>query len=436
MKHIFTISFCLIIGLFMSGNLYSQSGWFPLSSGTYSNLYSCSFSDVNTGYVVGDAGIFLKTTNGGINWSINTYIADGYLRSVCFINTNTGYICGDSAYSSDFIWKTTNGGVNWSRLYQTSQMFFYSIYFYNLNTGYTAASNGFILRTSNGGINWSQISIGGFIPVTSIIFPTSDTGYLTSGILDLGGAISKSTNAGLNWSNINTTSIPLNSVYFLNSSTGYAVGGQYDIGPLIVKTINGGTNWQTQVSPQNYDVYTDIVFTDTITGYCSGHGILKTTNKGINWNYQINSYNSIYKLSMLNSSTGYAVGGNGTILKTTTGGDPVGIKPISNEIPKSFSLYQNYPNPFNPTTKIKFDVTSNVKREMSNVKLIVYDILGREAASLVNEELKPGSYEYEWDGSGFASGVYFYRLTTGDASSPDGIGTGPLSITKKMVLLR
>lgn len=410
---------------FLSENIYPQSGWFALSPGTNSNLYSCSFPDINTGYVVGDSGKFLKTTNGGFNWSINTYITIGYLKSVYFININTGYICGDSAYSSDFIWKTTNGGVNWSRLYQTSQMVFNSIYFHDPNTGYASASNGFILRTSNGGTNWSQISIGGFLPVTSVFFPTSDTGYLTSGVLNLGGYIFKSTNAGLNWSNINTTSIPLNSVYFLNSSTGYAAGGEYTIGPLIVRTINGGTNWQTQVRPQNYDVYTDIVFTDTITGYCSGSGILKTTNKGINWNYQINSNNSIYKLSMLNFSTGFAVGGNGTILKTTTGGDPVGIKPINNEIPQNYFLSQNYPNPFNPTTKIKFDVTSNVKREMSNVKLIVYDMLGREAATLVNEELKPGSYEYEWNGSGFASGVYFYRLITGDFSQ-----------TKKMILIK
>jgi photosystem II stability/assembly factor-like uncharacterized protein len=413
---------------FLSENLYSQSGWFPLFSGTNSTLYSCSFPNINTGYVVDYSGEFLKTTNGGLNWSINTYIANGHLTSVYFLDINTGYICGDSSVSTGnlyFIIKTTNGGDSWSRLYQTSNTSFNSIYFYDLNFGYTTTWIG-ILRTSNGGVNWSQILINVY-PVTSIFFPTSDTGYLTLGtvVLDV-GYIYKSTNSGLNWSNVNTTSIPLNSVYFLNSSTGYAAGGDFHLYPLIINTTNGGINWQTQVSNQQYsDIYTDIVFTDSTTGYCSGYGILKTTNKGINWNYQISSNNIIYKLSMLNSTTGYAVGINGTILKTTTGGDPVGIKPMNNEIPKSFSLSQNFPNPFNPKTRIKFDVTSNVKREMSNVKLIVYDILGQEVATLINQQLKPGTYEIEWDGTNYPSGVYFYELTTENYSA-----------TKKLILLK
>lgn len=94
------------------------------------------------------------------------------------------------------------------------------------------------------------------------------------------------------------------------------------------------------------------------------------------------------------------------------------------ENPKSFSLYQNYPNPFNPTTKIKFDVP-NVKGEMSKVKIIIYDILGREIATVMNEQLKPGTYQYEWDGNHFASGIYFYKLTSAEFTE-----------TKKMVLVK
>ena len=103
----------------------------------------------------------------------------------------------------------------------------------------------------------------------------------------------------------------------------------------------------------------------------------------------------------------------------------VGIQKISENIPTHFSLSQNYPNPFNPTTNIKFDVTSNVKSETSNVKLIIFDILGREVSTLVNDKLQPGSYEIEWNGSNFASGVYFYKLTAGDFTE-----------TKKMLLVK
>lgn len=82
--------------------------------------------------------------------------------------------------------------------------------------------------------------------------------------------------------------------------------------------------------------------------------------------------------------------------------------------PTSFMLYQNYPNPFNPSTKIKFSVPSNVKREMSNVFLKVYDILGREIATLVDEQKTTGNYEVEFDGSNLASGLYIYTLKAGD----------------------
>lgn len=87
----------------------------------------------------------------------------------------------------------------------------------------------------------------------------------------------------------------------------------------------------------------------------------------------------------------------------------IGINGNSNSIPKSFSLYQNYPNPFNPVTQIKFDVP-----KVSNVKLTIFDILGREVAVLVNGEMKAGVYNADWNASGFASGVYFYEIKAGD----------------------
>lgn len=104
----------------------------------------------------------------------------------------------------------------------------------------------------------------------------------------------------------------------------------------------------------------------------------------------------------------------------TEGSPLVGVIPISTEIPLTFVLEQNYPNPFNPQTKIHFELP---KTAFTN--LIIYDILGRELAIILNEELKPGTYEADWDGSNFSSGVYFYRLEAGDFTE-----------TKKMVLMK
>ena len=101
------------------------------------------------------------------------------------------------------------------------------------------------------------------------------------------------------------------------------------------------------------------------------------------------------------------------------------INLISSNIPNKYSLFQNYPNPFNPVTKIKFDILGAVKGKTLDVKLIIYDITGREIQTLVNEKLNPGTYEVTFDGSNYASGVYFYQLRSGDFVE-----------TKKLVLLK
>ncbi|HEY3250985.1 MAG TPA: T9SS type A sorting domain-containing protein, partial [Ignavibacteria bacterium] len=103
----------------------------------------------------------------------------------------------------------------------------------------------------------------------------------------------------------------------------------------------------------------------------------------------------------------------------------IGIEPISNEVPRDFKLYQNYPNPFNPTTTIRFEIPSLKGARGMNASLIIYDALGKEVATLVNEKLTSGAYEVDWNASNFASGVYFYKLTSDIYSE-----------TKKMVLTK
>src|SRR4030095_14041725 len=101
--------------------------------------------------------------------------------------------------------------------------------------------------------------------------------------------------------------------------------------------------------------------------------------------------------------TGYTVGLNGTIRKTTTG--IVSINPVVNTIPENFMISQNYPNPFNPSTKIRFEIP-----ELRFVQLKVYDDLGWQVKTLINAELKQGIYELNFDAATLPSGVYFYKL--------------------------
>jgi hypothetical protein len=97
-----------------------------------------------------------------------------------------------------------------------------------------------------------------------------------------------------------------------------------------------------------------------------------------------------------------------------------GIHSLNSNIPENFRLYQNYPNPFNPTTKIKFDLSSN-----SYVSLKVYNIIGKEVATLIGEDLKAGTYEADWNAGDFTSGIYFARISAGNYIE-----------TRKMTLLK
>jgi hypothetical protein len=96
------------------------------------------------------------------------------------------------------------------------------------------------------------------------------------------------------------------------------------------------------------------------------------------------------------------------------------VSQVSTNAPDKFRLYNNYPNPFNPTSTIRFDIPYG-----TDVKLKVYDMLGREIAELVNSRLEAGTYQYNWDGGSFATGMYLYRLETPE-----------YTVTKKMVLIK
>ncbi|HMQ77968.1 MAG TPA: T9SS type A sorting domain-containing protein [Ignavibacteria bacterium] len=119
-----------------------------------------------------------------------------------------------------------------------------------------------------------------------------------------------------------------------------------------------------------------------------------------------------------------AAGNTGTLkawsLNFVIGTNPIGINNISGEVPDKCSLSQNYPNPFNPATNIKFSVP-----KAGFVKLIVFDMLGREVETLVNENLNAGTYNVDWKAANYSSGVYFYRLHSGEFSD-----------IKKMVLIK
>jgi hypothetical protein len=154
-----------------------------------------------------------------------------------------------------------------------------------------------------------------------------------------------------------------------------------------------------------------------------------STNVGISWGADTRLTNdpaeSFYPSISISNSVLHVVwsderDGNMEIYYKRNPTGNVGIQNINTEIPKEYKLMQNYPNPFNPSTVISFQLLV-----VGQVSLKVYDILGKEIATLVNETLQPGTYEVTFDGSNFSSGIYFYKLSTTEFSD-----------TKRLVLLK
>jgi len=405
---------------------------------TSNTFFSQSFCDIafpnsNTGYVV-SVNSFIKTTNGGLNWIVdsipNSYNLNLQECSVKFFNGNTGFILKDSIY------KTTNGGQNWNRINLGNTRTLRAFSFINENTGfaittyspYPNPTNAYLEKTTNSGLTWQETQYPNYIDVYKISFLDENTGYAyhqssTNSFL-------KTTDGGMNWINI-TIIENLNKIYFLNSSKGF-VFGQHGL----FLTLNSGNNF-TKVLIDSQSSGAGLCFIDSNTGYylVNDYGsallnskIYKTTNGGFNWSQpcQVNKDAGFGFLYFKDINTGYVFGGIGAIMKTTNGGGFVDVKQISNNIPLKYLLFQNFPNPFNPATVIKFDVPVDSRiRGNDRVVLKVYDILGKEVKTLVNENLQAGTYEVTFNGSGFASGIYFYTLTAGDFKE-----------TKKLVLLK
>lgn len=311
--------------LLFNSSAFSQTTWFSQNSGTNYDLNSVFFVNDFTGYCVGAGGLILKTINGGNNWFSQNSDYDYPLKSVFFLNENNGFaVGGNSLINGGAILKTTNGGINW-----ITQLNFFStlnsIYFTNINTGYAVGTSGLtggessqkVYNTTNTGITWNEQYSNdiGNNSLLSIYFVNENIGYSVG----RNGLMLKTNNAGLNWSTIITSgAYNYYSIKFPNDSIGYISCSD----GKIQRTTNYGQSWETFSVLNIPNFLLSTFFISSNTGFVVGTNgtLFKTTDGGTAWENQIsNTNNNLNSIYFPNSHTGYVVGNVGTILKTTNG---------------------------------------------------------------------------------------------------------------------
>jgi hypothetical protein len=284
-----------------------------------------------------------------------------------------------------------------------------------------------VFRSTDDGFSWTQI-MGGFTTFSPTCLAIGGAGTIFVGIYE--GSILRSTNNGTNWlgSFLGGGAIPryirfIGSAMFAGTSNG------------VYRSTNFGINWApSNNGMQGIEVnFIAIQDTNTLFAATSDSGLYVSLDNGNTWS-AFNDGLPALELTGVRST--------GTHLYCGTFGYGIWRRPISDivtgvnensisETPTEYVLNQNYPNPFNPSTKIRYSIPSVIanrqmpEKQSQMVTLKVYDVLGNEVATLVNEEKPVGNYEVEFNASGLASGMYFYRLQAGSFVQ-----------TKKMILLK
>ncbi|MCI0449377.1 MAG: T9SS type A sorting domain-containing protein [Chlorobi bacterium] len=389
----------------------SLADWEHVSNGLGNNPIVISLSAKDNILFAGtqDNGVFF-TTNNGESWtqtSLNN-------RTVWDVFVSGNYILAGTAFNGVYVSK--DNGVSWVQsTLNDITVWTFTQYGDNILAG--TSFYGVHLSTDNGQ-TWNRISYN-LVFVRALLVLGND---ILAGAFDVfNRGIYRSTDNGVNWSQ---TSFNIANVSELEINGNILFAGVDDfnsnnnLNGVYTSADNGGTWTQTLSSVHIDDL--SIIGNNIFAGAYQ-NGVYVSNDNGSSW-VQRNE-----GLSVNPTVTTFTKLGNYIFAGTQNNGvyrrqidELVGIKQVSSEIPNEFSLSQNYPNPFNPMTNVKFQMPKE-----GFVKLIVFDALGREIAALVNEELKPGTYEVRWDAANYPSGVYFYRITASDYSH-----------TKKMILVK
>ncbi len=414
-------------GIYNSVN--SGSTWTKVDALPFTQFYEIGIDRLNPQRLYGgtqDNGTN-RTTTGALNDWESIYGGDGFYVIVDFTNPNVIYAESQNGY----LGKSTDGGLSFSDAtsgINSSEKTNWStpvimdpnnnnILYYGTNKVY---------RTTNAAASWTAVSpdltngnqtrLG---TVTTIAVAPSNSNVIIAGTDDANVWITS--NNGSNWTKVSTT-LPYRwitrvAVDPVNENIAYVTynGLKWrDPQPHVFRTTDKGLSW-TNISGNLPDAPVNAFAIDparpNVLFVGSDVGAYVSFNTGQTWQFlgQGLPMVSVYDMKVHPTANYLVAGTHGRSMYKIDLAQVVGISSGSENIAADYNLGQNYPNPFNPTTNLEFTIPKS-----GFVSLKVYDVLGKEVKTLVNETRAAGIYKIKFDGNNLSSGLYFYRLESAE----------------------
>ncbi len=361
------------------------------------HLADIDFADNQHGWTAGARGTIKHTSDGGMSWNEQQSGTDSTLTSIKAVTTDLVWAAGDAGK----ILHSSDSGATWEMQETPTEHNLNAIYFVDNKTGWAVGEEGTVLYTNDSGENWENRDdvTATNLTLYDASFTDEDTGWLSGE----DATIYHTADGGDSWEvQDGDLDSSILAIEFLDHDTGLGIGAF----GFFTMTTNGGEDWQEHdETPDSW--MTDLAFHNQQTGWAVGLNgtIMYSGNGGMNWHSSEEDLTDerLNAVAFAEEEKVFAVGDRGVIVQT---GEPVSAT-IMAETPAEYSLEPNYPNPFNPMTVIQYHLP-----EQTSVQLTVYDILGREVVTLVDEHQQSGHHEVTFDATGLPSGTYLYRIRT------------------------
>ena len=337
------MKYFLFILLFLScQTIMAIDNWKTQYSETTNALRAVFFSDLYTGWIVGEEGGILATNNGGENWANQASGVSQQLNDVFFVGHSRGWAVGNGST----MLHTSDGGQKWTRQSWTGPLEglssdFTAVYFVNDTTGYVVGSQNTILKTSNAGETWSDVASSVYPNANSLVFVNEQTGWVCGGLGN--GTLLKTSNGGSSWSVSYPVSLPLFDIAYVDENTVFAVGGDAITG-VLVKSTDGGTTWSDTSFNDIKAIRSISIVENSI--FCSGMNgkIMVSTDTGHTWSvHETNTSENLLAIHQLNKRKVWSVGNNGTVLYKEPKVE-ICLVTIDDESQRNMVIWEKYAN--------------------------------------------------------------------------------------------